>query len=179
VLHVSGNESLSGLEHDLLTVGKIASPYGVRGWVHVVSYTDPISNILNYVPWFIGAKEHWQQYEIEQGRPHGKGIVVKFPSFTDRDQVAKLTGAYIAVKKALLPPADKDEFYWFDLVGLEAVTLKGHKLGIVDSILETGANDVLVIKGDREYLIPYVKKEFVKEVNLKKGVIIVDWDWDL
>jgi len=168
----------TGLEHDLITVGKIASPYGVRGWMHVYSYTDPISNILNYIPWLIGKDEQWQKYEIEQGRPHGKGIVVRLPSFSDRDQAAMLTGALIAVRKSQLPPPEKDEFYWFDLVGLQAVTLQGHILGVVDSILETGANDVLVIKGEREHLVPYVKKQFIKEVNLNKGVIIVDWDPD-
>ena len=177
-MQASGNGAQSDLEHDLLVVGKVASPYGVRGWMHVYSFTDPITNILNYTPWYIGKEEQWQQYEIEEGRSHGKGIVVRLPSFTDIDQAERLRGALIAVKKTQLPPPGKDEFYWFDLVGLEAVTLKGQILGRVDSLMETGANDVLVIKGEHEHLVPYVKDEFIKEVNLEKGVIIVDWDPD-
>ena len=176
MLQASGNDVPSDPENDLLVVGKVASAYGLRGWVHVYSYTDPITNILDYKSWFIGKKDQWQQYVIEEGRAHGKGIVVRLQSFTDRDQAESLKGAEIAINKAKLPALEKDEFYWVELVGLEAVTLKGEKLGRVDSILETGANDVLMIKGEHEYLVPYVKNEFIKEVDLKKGVIIVDWD---
>ncbi len=178
MLYASDNEAHAGYERDLLVIGKIAGPYGVRGWSHVHSYTDPKTNILEYTPWFVGKDELWQQYKIAEGRSHGKGIVVRFPSCTDRDHVEILKGALIAVKKTQLPPPDAGEYYWFDLVGLQAVTLEGHILGRVDSIMATGANDVLVIKGEREYLVPYVKNEFVKEVNLEKAVIIVNWDPD-
>jgi len=175
-LQASGNDVQSDPENDLLVIGKVASAYGLRGWFHVYSYTDPITNILDYKSWFIGKDDHWQQYVIEEGRAHGKGVVVRLQSFTDRDQAESLKGADIAINRSKLPALEKDEFYWVELVGLEVVTLKGEKLGRVDSILETGANDVLVIKGEQEHLVPYVKNEFIKEVDLKNGEILVDWD---
>ena len=165
-------------ENDLLVIGKVASPYGVRGWMHIYSFTDPITNILEYQPWLIGQENRWQEYTLEAGKTHGKGIVVKLPAVDDRDQALKFRGLLIATHKEKLPLLNDDEYYWVELVGLKVVTLENIELGKVDHILETGANDVLVIKGLKEYLIPYVKEEFIKEIDIKKGVIIVDWDPD-
>ncbi len=114
---------------------------------------------------------------VAAGRVHGKGVVVQFESVTDRDVAAQLVGLEISIKSEQLRPVEQGEYYWSDLVGLEVVTIDGQVLGLVDHLIETGANDVLVVKGDRERLLPYTK-ECVVKVSLDEGTIQVDWDPD-
>ncbi len=167
-----------------LTVGKVGAPYGVRGWVKVYSYTEPAGNLLGYDPWYLlitdsstGLTE-WRPADVVEAKEHGKGLVVKFEQCNDRDAAALLNGQEIAIRREQLPQTKVGEYYWIDLEGLEVKTVEGVSLGIVDHLLETGANDVLVVKGERERLIPYVRDHIVKEVDLKAGLIRVDWDPD-
>lgn len=159
-----------------IVVGRISGIYGVRGWVRVFSYTEPRVNILGYSPWYLRIDGRWVPYEIEDGRTQGKGIVVKLISCDDRDRAAELLGTEIGVLREQLEPAGDDEYYWMDLIGLKVITIDGRDLGVVDDLMETGANDVLVVKGDRERLIPFTPGNAVVEVSLEKGVITVDWD---
>jgi len=161
----------------LVVVGTIVGVYGVRGWVRVMSHTQPRENLLGYGQWRLGRHGTWRSATVEAGQPHGKGLVVKLQECADRDQARSLIGTEIAVPRSeLAPPAD-GEYYWADLVGLRVETLAGQVLGVVDYLLETGANDVLVVRGDdRERLIPFVTTQVVKQVDLVGGVIQVDWD---
>jgi 16S rRNA processing protein RimM len=165
-----------------ITVGRIGAPYGVRGWVKVHSYTESPENILAYEPWYLRPADKpnapWQVADVEEARDHGKGVVAKFEGCNDRDAAALLRGMDIAIQRAQLPPAEAGEFYWVDLVGLRVVTLDGTELGTVDHLMETGANDVLVVKGERERLIPYVMETIVRDVDLDAGIIRVDWEAD-
>lgn len=165
-----------------ITVGSIGAPYGVRGWVKVHSYTEAPANILGYEPWYLRAANKpdapWQTAEVEDAKEHGKGIVAKFADCDDRDAAALMRGTDIAIHRDQLPPAEEGEYYWVDLVGLRVVTLDGTDLGSVDHLMETGANDVLVVKGERERLIPFVMDVIVQDVDLASGVIRVDWDAD-
>jgi 16S rRNA processing protein RimM len=111
-----------------------------------------------------------------QGHEQGKGMVAKLPGCDDRDAAAKLVGATIRVPRSALPKAKRGEYYWTDLEGLDVVTVEGVDLGKVSHLFATGANDVLVVHGERERLIPFVTGQFVKEVDLKSGRITVDWD---
>ena len=168
-------------DSQFVVVGKIASAYGIKGWVHVYSYTDPASNILQYQPWLLqsrDSKQPWNPVKVLSGRPHGKQIVVQLEGCFDRNQAEQLRGLEIAVSRDQFPDTENDEYYWIDLVGLAVVNLEGVKLGVVDSVMETGANDVLVVKGDRERLIPYVMDEFIRDIDLDAGTITVDWDAD-
>ena len=115
---------------------------------------------------------------IEEGRAHGAGVVVKFAGYDDRDQAATLIQSDIAIRRTQLPPAAPGEYYWADLAGLQVVTLEGVELGTVDRIFATGANDVLIVKGERERLLPFVKGQVIVEVDLKLGRLRVDWDPD-
>jgi 16S rRNA processing protein RimM len=173
---------MAGQDTTYITVGKIGAPYGVRGWVKVYSYTETVDNLLHYVPWYIRAENApqapWQEAVVSEAKAHGKGIVAKLAGCEDRDDAAALRGREIAIRRDQLPPPAEGEYYWIDLQGLEVQTLDGVSLGIVDHLLETGANDVLVVKGERERLIPYVQGPIVKEVDLDRGVIRVDWDPD-
>ena len=162
----------------LIIVGRIVGLYGVRGWVKIRSYTQPAENILSYGPWTIGAPGRWREAQVQVGRVHGKGIVAQLAGSEDRDAARGLIGADIAVHRGQLPPAEADSYYWTDLVGLQVLDPSGRSLGTVDYVMATGANDVLVIKGDRERLIPFIREQVIKEVDLDRGRLIADWDAD-
>ncbi len=155
-------------------VGQIRGLYGVRGWVKVFSYTDPITNIINYSPWFVNQK----MFAVSQAKAHGKGIIAKFESINDRDEAVTLLGAELAIDHEQLPATATDEFYWHDLIGLTVINHEAITFGKVESLIATGANDVLVVSGERERLIPFVMNDVILEVNLVESTLRVNWDVD-
>lgn len=157
-------------------LGRISGLYGVRGWVKVFSYTSPITNILNYSPWQLCQHGQWQTVSVCEAQAHGKGIIAHLESIHDRDEAAGLLGAEIAVSRSQLPSPPEGEYYWMDLIGLMVVNSDGVTLGQVDHLLETGANDVLVVKGEREHLIPFLPERVILDVDLVQRVLQVDWD---
>jgi 16S rRNA processing protein RimM len=166
---------------EFIPVGKISGAFGVKGWVKVYSFTEPRANILEYSPLFMSRQGEWIEIELSGGHLQGKGVVMGISNVTDRDQVQPLIGAELAIRKSQLEPADEDEFYWADLIGMKVTNLNDDQLGEVDHLLETGANDVLVVKQaeqEAERLIPFVMDEIVKLVDLDNKLIRVDWDKD-
>ena len=161
-----------------IVVGKIASPFGVRGWTKVLSYTEPAEGLLDYPVWQLKKQQTDKRVSLLEGRAHGKFLVVKFDGIDDRDEVARLTNALVEVTRDQFTAAEPDSYYWADLIGLTVVTTLGVELGKVDSLMETGANDVLVVKGDRERLVPWIQPDVVREVNLHERRMVVDWDPD-
>jgi len=159
-------------------LGRISGLYGVRGWLKVFSYTRPITNILNYSPWELYQQGQWQTLAVSEGQVHGKGIIVRLETIQDRDQAAQLQDAEIAVSRSQLPSTPEGEYYWADLIGLTVVNREAITLGQVAHLLGTGANDVLVLKGERERLIPFVLDQVILNVDLVQGIIQVDWDQD-
>jgi 16S rRNA processing protein RimM len=159
-----------------VNVGQVSGVYGVRGWIRVRSDCEPREQLLDYSPWQLGIGDGWQHYVLEAGRAHGPGLVAKLASVDDREQAKALVGAHIAVERSQLPALTEDEYYWNDLVGLEVVTRDGRELGRVTGLMETGANDVLVVGGERERLIPYIPGQVVLRVDTTAGCIEVDWD---
>ena len=160
--------------HKHVALGYISAVHGIKGWVKVHSWTRPMEAILGYRPWLLG--EQKSPVKIIDGRKQGKGLVALLPGFEDREQAIKLVGQQIFVERDQLPPTDEGEYYWTDLEGLEVHTTNGNVLGRVDRLMETGANDVLVIRGEREHLVPFVQGQYVKRVDLEGGLIEVDWD---
>lgn len=140
------------------------------------SATAPREGIVDYNPWLLKLGDEWKSFEVESGRRHGKTVVVKLAGIDDRDQAALLCNAEIAVRREQLPAAKADEIYWADLEGLAVRTVDGVELGRIEHLIETGANDVLVVKGERERLIPFVREQVVKSVDLETGTVTVDWD---
>jgi len=161
-----------------VVLGRIAGLFGVKGWVKVYSETDPPANILDYSPWYLKLTGGWQAFKLQQGQVHGKGIIARLGECTNRDAASPLLGAEIAVDRDQLPVLAENEYYWSDLVGLEVFNQAGQTLGVVDHLLETGANDVLVVMAQdkQECLIPYVVGDVVKEIDLERGCLRVDWD---
>jgi len=162
----------------MVALGRISGVYGVRGWVKVFSDTSPRCNIVSYSPWYLGGGGQWEAFEVLDGRAHGKGVVALLAGCSDRDQAAALVGREIAVRREQLPDPGVGEYYWADLEGLQVRTSAGVELGRVDHLFETGANDVLVVQGERERLIPYVWGDVVRSVDLESGLLVVDWDPD-
>ena len=160
--------------HKHVALGYISAVHGIKGWVKVHSWTRPMEAILDYQPWLLG--EDSKSVKIVDGRKQGKGLAALLPGYEDREQAANLVGQQIFVEREQLPPAEKDEYYWSDLIGLKVHTTTGVVLGRVDRLMETGANDVLVIQGDREHLVPFIQGQYVKRVDLEDGLIEVDWD---
>lgn len=159
-----------------VVIGTILGPFGVRGWIKVQSHTDPPENILRYSPWFIAEQSGVGERRVLDGRRHGNVVVARVEGVTDRDQAALLQRAEISVPRYRFPPLKRGQYYWADLIGLEVRTTEGMVLGSVANMMETGANDVMEVRGERERLIPFVIGQCVKEVRLDDGVIIVDWD---
>lgn len=158
-----------------VAIGRVAGVFGVRGWIKVFSYTRPREAILEYGPWLIERAGEWQTFEVAEGRVQGKGLVAQLKGCDDRDVAAALIGAEIAVPISRLPEPADNEYYWAELEGLRVVNLAGQELGKVSHLFETGANDVLVVRGEREHLIP-VGPGYIRRIDRSAGVIEVDWD---
>jgi len=161
---------------EIINVGKISGVFGVKGWVKVFSFTDPRENILTYSPWLLKKGDETKTVEVIDGQLQGKTIVAQLAGVNDRDQAAGLMGWDVFITQDQLPAAAKDEYYWSDLVGLKVETIDGVQLGVVDSLLETGANDVIVVQGERERAIPFLQGQTIIDIDLNEGRIIVDWD---
>ncbi|MGB5306099.1 MAG: ribosome maturation factor RimM [Gammaproteobacteria bacterium] len=161
-----------------LVMGRIAGPFGVKGWLRVTPFTETPDSLLEYSNWYLRRQGAWQPVEIIDGRRHGKGLVIQIAACTDRDAALEMTGTDIGVYREQLPETGTDEYYWNDLLGLRVINGAGAVLGTVDHLIETGANDVLVIKGEQEYLVPYIRPQVIKSVDLEAREIRVDWDPD-
>ncbi|MEE1949935.1 ribosome maturation factor RimM [Pseudomonas alcaligenes] len=168
---------------DLIVLGKITSVHGVRGEVKIYSFTDPIDNLLGYPAWTLKREGEVKQVELVSGRLQGKILVAKLKGLDDREVARTFAGFDICVPRALLPDLDDGEYYWHQLEGLKVIDLQGQLLGRLDHLLETGSNDVMVVKpcpgslDDRERLLPYTE-QCVQQVDLAAGEMRVDWDAD-
>ncbi|VAW54028.1 16S rRNA processing protein RimM [hydrothermal vent metagenome] len=162
----------------LISLGNISGVFGVKGWIKVHSFTDPREKIVEYGAWQIKHQGKWQEVKLSAGKRQGKTIVVKLIGLDDRDEAMLYQGDEIAIYPQQLDPLKSGEYYWHQLTGLAVLTSKGVDLGKVDHLLETGANDVLVVRGDRERLIPFTMGNAVISVNLQTETITVDWDPD-
>lgn len=167
-----------------LRLGEISGIHGVQGWVKVFSDTQPRENIFKYSPWRLHLGQSVSELEVLHWRKQGKTLVAQLKDTIDREQARALIGAVVAIEKINLPELDSGEFYWSQLIGLRVLTTVSEDLGVVDQLVETGANDVLVVRGDaesidqQERLIPWVPEQFVLDVDLEAGEIRVDWDPD-
>jgi 16S rRNA processing protein RimM len=159
-----------------VVLGRIAGAHGVRGWLRVKPFTDDVETLLGFPRWLVGRPGRWQERPVLAGRRHGPVLLARLEGIEDRDAALALRGEEVALPRGVLPEPAEGEFYWDDLVGLAVQTCSGTDLGRVERIFATGANDVLVVQGERERLIPFVVGEVVIEVDLDAGRIRVDWD---
>jgi 16S rRNA processing protein RimM len=168
---------------NLIIVGKLGSSYGIRGWLRIFSFTELPDSIFDYTPWYIQRAGQWQEVIVESFKPHNHDMIVKLKGIDDRDQANALTNIEVFVDAEKLPALNNGDFYWKDLIGCRVKTVNGYDLGQVTDLMETGSNDVLVVKanlkdafGTTERLIPFVDDQFIKQVDLVTKMIVVDWD---
>ncbi|RKZ69003.1 MAG: ribosome maturation factor RimM, partial [Gammaproteobacteria bacterium] len=142
-------------ETSLIVIGKIVGVYGIKGWFKILSFTRPKENIFNYGPWLVKQDSEWLEIQLQEGKPQGKGLIASLEGFTDRDEAMALVGSELAIDREQLPAAKEGEFYWHDLINMQVINQQNEMLGVVTELLETGANDVLVVEADKQrYLIP-------------------------
>lgn len=176
---------------NLLTAGKITGCYGVRGWVKIHSYTEPVENISRFDRWQLRRRGELQDVLFDQWKRHGKGMVAHIAEVDDRTLAESYRGLEIVVEADRLPGLEEGDYYWRQLQGLQVwarepgTEVDRVLLGTVDYLIETGANDVLVVKAsagsidDRERLIPYLPGDVVSRVSLEEERIEVDWYLDV
>lgn len=168
-----------------LVVGVITSAHGIKGWVKIKPFTESIESFKSCNAFFMRASEQKPEQAIKflQLKPQGKMLLAEIDGIDNRNQSEALRGSEILVAADTLPELEHDEYYWHQLEGLEVVNVAdGDKLlGKVSHLLETGANDVLVVKAcqgsidKRERLLPY-RPEVVLAVDLSANTVTVDWD---
>jgi 16S rRNA processing protein RimM len=159
----------------LIQLGFVGAPFGVRGWVKLRSHTDPPERLLDHRSLRIGHGGVWQNYRIEASGRSGGALTVKLTGVEDRDQAQALRGAEVCVPRSELPPRDDRDFYRADLVGCEVVNLGGIGFGIVQHFVETPAQVLMVVRGEREFWIPAVPQH-LRQVDLQARRVIVDWN---
>jgi 16S rRNA processing protein RimM len=162
-----------------LLLGKIVGLYGIEGWIKLESYSEPRTRIFKYSPWFVRSVDAAieREFATVSGRAQGKGIIAQLPGIEDRDAAAALVGADIRVLRSALPKPKRGEYYWVDLEGLSVTNMQGIAFGRVSHLFSTGSNDVLVAHdGERERMVPFVIGQYVQEVDIEGGRIVVDWD---
>ena len=164
----------------MIIMGRVAAAQGLLGWVAIKAYTETMESLSDYPVWWLGdEKNPWREVSVEKFAVQSKGLIAKFPGCNDRSAAEKYKGLLVAVPRSSLPPQTEDEYYWSDLIGLEVVNLAGTSLGIVDNLMDTGANQVLCVRGkEGEVLIPFIASA-IQQVNLAEKIIRVDWsaDW--
>ncbi len=156
-------------------MGRIVAPYGIYGWLKIQPDTEMLDGLLDYPDWWLGREGQWQKYEVETARVHSNTLLVKLKGVTDRDAAFALKGRQVAVPREQLPEPEENAYYWSDLIGLQVKNLQDIDLGKVAELFETGANDVMLVKGERERLLPFIA-QVVLDVNLDAGTMLVDWD---
>jgi 16S rRNA processing protein RimM len=168
----------------MVVLGRIAAPFGVRGWLRIHPFGDDPEEWLKIPQWRMSpdaeaADERWALRTCEALKPHGNAWVVKLEGVDSRDGSESMRGQFIGALRSELPKPKKGEYYWGDLIGLKVLSMQGEDLGKVINLIETGANPVLVVAdGETERLLPFVEA-VVRKVDLKAGVVRVDWgaDW--
>lgn len=179
---------MSDKKSNLIDLGRISTVFGVKGWLKVQSYTEPRENLLEHKTWWLKTRHGVKSVEIDQGRihgSHGDTLVVHIKGLDDCELAKEYSQITIAVERNQLPELDDSDFYWHELEGLNVISVyegQSYHFGVVSKLMETGANDVLVVSASdesmdaRERLVPYVPEQYIKSIDLDARLITVEWD---
>lgn len=172
------------VDKERVVLGEIGRVHGLKGWLKLISYTSPLENILDYTRFHVEVEGRSQELELDEHRRQNKALLVHFKGYDDPETARLLTGTELTIANEKLPELERGEFYWHQLVGLRVINQIDQVFGRVSHLLETGANDVLVVKADsdsiddRERLIPYLVDSVIVEIDLEGQTIRVDWEAD-
>ena len=161
-----------------VVIGRFGRPHGIKGFVTVHSFTEPRDNILRYKDWYGFLNNTWQPITLLSVETHSRAIIAQVEGYPERELVTRITNIEIAVQKEQLVELEPGEYYWHQLIGMSVINKKGESFGVVVEIMPTGANDVLVVRGEKKHLIPYLPGQVVIDINSSQHVITVDWDVD-
>ena len=163
----------------MILLGRVHGAFGVRGELKLESFTEPRNALFRYQPWILrDAQGRERELPGASGRETSKGVVATFPDVTDRDAAEALRGTEVWVPRSALPPPKPGEYYWVDLEGLRVANIEGVEFGRVSHLFSTGANDVLVVQGERERMVPFLQPDYIRSVDFDAQLIVVDWDAD-
>jgi len=158
-------------------MGRVSAPHGIKGWIKVQPFTHEIGGLLAYPEWWFARDGEWRQFRVAESAVHGALVLARLEGCTHREAAAALKGNEVAIPRRLLPENRQGEYYWSDLLGMEVLNRRGERLGRVAKVLETGANNVLVLEGEKERLVPFVDS-VILNVDLAGGSLSVDWELD-
>lgn len=169
---------------DLVQVGHVSGAYGIVGGIRVTPYSTDADALLNVKTWWID-KPTLRPVTVRSAKLHGGDVVATLVGLRDRDEAEALKGAVVQVARSEFPQLEEDEYYWSDLIGLDAVNLQGEALGKVTDMMHNGAQSILriapvpdpTVEKAAERLVPFVD-QFVKTVDLDKKLITLDWGLD-
>jgi 16S rRNA processing protein RimM len=161
----------------MVVMGRVSAPHGIKGWIKVQPFTQKMDGLLGYPEWWLARDGEWRQHRIAESVVHGTLVLARVEGCSDREAAAALKGAEVAIPRRLLPENREGEYYWSDLLGIEVLNRRGERLGRVAKVLETGANNVLVLEGEKERLVPFVDN-VILNVDLARGCLSVDWELD-
>lgn len=161
----------------MVVLGRIVAPYGVKGWVKVEPFTESVGTLLNHAEWWLSEHGTWRAVALESGKVHGAMVVAKLAGIESPEHALTLRRTEVGVPRSALPPEAEDEFYWTDLEGMQVRNAEGVDLGVVDSMMDNGVHGILVVRGERERLIPFVPAHVI-EVDRDARRILVDWGAD-
>ena len=164
----------TGNETEKVFLGRISGVHGIKGWVRIYSDTEPREAIFEYQPWLLG--EEKKPIHVLAGKRQGKHLVAELDGVTDRNDAENLIGLTIAIERDGLPELSEKYYYWTDLIGLKVFGTDGFEFGLISEMIATGANDVMLVKGDKERLIPFIHDTYVKKVDLEARSVLVEWD---
>jgi len=160
-------------EVKLISVGEIVNTHGVRGDVRVYPLTDFPERFKKNGVFLLEKDNTTRHLTIDSAKPHKNLLLVKFKEIDDMDSAEGIKGGLLKVPREQLTELPPDTYYVFDIIGMEVVTEEGLKLGTVSDVVQTGSNDVYVVKGtEKEYLIPALK-EVVKSIDKSGGQILI------
>ncbi|HET9123229.1 MAG TPA: ribosome maturation factor RimM [Acidiferrobacteraceae bacterium] len=155
-------------------MGRIVGVFGLKGWVKLESYARPREDVFQYQTWRVCGRDV-RVMELLEGRIQGRGLVAHLAGCEDLATAQGLIGARIEVPRSALPELPPGMAYWEDLEGLRVVDVTGIEYGVISHLIETGANDVLVVRdAGRERLIPYTK-DVIRGLDWEAGLLRVDW----
>ncbi|WP_454782985.1 ribosome maturation factor RimM [Legionella sp. WA2022007384] len=165
-------------QENWIIIARLGRPHGVKGFVTVHSFTEPRDNVLKYANWHAFINNKWQPIKLLRAEVQNKSIIVQIEGYPERELVAQLTNIEIAVQQEQLEKLEPGEYYWHQLIGMKVINQQGESFGKVIEIIPTGANDVLVVEGNKRHLIPYLPGKFILDVDSTQQLITVDWDMD-
>lgn len=179
---MNGNRPASweSLEHieDPIIIGQVCGFFGTHGWLKVLSYSRPRQQLFEYPQWWLGRPNHWQPFVVSAHKVQGKALLATLEGIADREHALGLMRHSIAVPRSALSPAGNDEYYWADIIGCTVNNVDGTRLGVVKRLYDSSSHDTLVVRGEREYLIPFVRKVYIVQVDVQGKRLVVDWHPD-